>query len=475
MKNIKLLALIVFILSAFVMQVWGEEELIYTLTPASGSNNGYAGNCNIVISGITWNLTGNSQQQPWRIGGKSLTDTDRALYSKTAISSNISKIVVTHGAASSITVNSITVIVSTNSDFSSPISTLTPTFTANADVTINRPDGKDWSNCFYKIVYNVTVSGSNNKFLEFTSAKFYTETTSTCEEGKTVNFNAGAGSCATTSLTETCDGSGVVLPNVTASGVCKGWTTFAGWATAAVSDSTTTSVTLYAAGETYIPSSDGETLYAVFSKSKGSGRDEGYYITTSLSVGKTYIFGAVKAEASASLANNIAFGAVAFTNTFNDTENNWGSRVDLTPNTSGYVGTTSVTAACKWVLESVSEGNYSFKNNSNYIYLGSKEGSKKVGAQSGISTSANMYLENVNGVCKSAFMCHPASSSTNVMLYNTSNGYRMYAPRTYSATMSPYIRFYEYDAGSTTYYCSDPNCCTPLGAIKGSLVCSNRV
>ncbi|MBR2168327.1 MAG: hypothetical protein IJ920_08480, partial [Paludibacteraceae bacterium] len=90
--------------------------------------------------------------------------------------------------------------------------------------------------------------------------------------GKTVNFNAGPGSCGTSSLTETCDGSGVVLPNVTASGVCKGWTTFAGWRTSAIAtaDSTTTNPgTLYAAGSTYYPSSDNETLYAVFSKTKG--------------------------------------------------------------------------------------------------------------------------------------------------------------------------------------------------------------
>ena len=159
-----------------VGNAWAAEEVCYTLTPASGSNNGYANNCDIAISGITWNLTGNSQMQPWRIGGKSLSSVDRNLYSKTAISNNVSKIEVTHGAASSITVNSWTVIVSKNADFSSPVSTLTPTFEASTTTTINRPDGKDWSNCYYKFVYNVSVSGSSNKFIEFTSAVFY-ETT----------------------------------------------------------------------------------------------------------------------------------------------------------------------------------------------------------------------------------------------------------------------------------------------------------
>ena len=150
----------------------GAEGVVYTLTPDGGSNNNYTSNCDIEIDGITWNLTGNSQMIPWRIGGKSLTKTDRALYSKTALNKDVSKIEITHGAASSITVNSMTVIVSKNADFSSPVSTLTPSFVANGTVRVNRPDGKDWSNCYYKFVYNVTVSGSSNKFVEFTQAVF---------------------------------------------------------------------------------------------------------------------------------------------------------------------------------------------------------------------------------------------------------------------------------------------------------------
>ena len=150
----------------------GMESVVYTLNPTNGSNNGYANNCDIEISGITWNLTGNSQTNPWRIGGKSLTGVERTLFSKTKLSKNISKIEITHGAASSITVNSMTVIVSKNADFSSPVSTLTPTFVANETVTVDRPADKDWSDCYYKFVYNVTVSSTSNKFIEFTKAEF---------------------------------------------------------------------------------------------------------------------------------------------------------------------------------------------------------------------------------------------------------------------------------------------------------------
>ncbi len=178
------LALLAFFIPSMIAVGQTRAEVVaYTLEPANGTNNSYTGNCDITINGITWNLTGNSQQIPWRIGGKSLSNVDRPLYSKTAISDNITKIEVTHGAASSITVNSWTVIVASDASFNNVISTLTPTFTANATTTINRPTGVDWSNCYYKFVYNVSVSGSTNRFIQFSQAKFYKQegSTPTCD------------------------------------------------------------------------------------------------------------------------------------------------------------------------------------------------------------------------------------------------------------------------------------------------------
>ncbi len=191
------------------------------------------------------------------------------------------------------------------------------------------------------------------------------------------------------------------------------------------------------------------TFYAVFADAS-SGGEASYKVTTTLTKGETYIFGAVKAAASPTLANNTTFGAVAFTNTYNSSSPNWGQRVDLTPDANGKIAATntSITNECKWVLESIDDGNYKFKKGTNYLYLGTSVGSTS-GAQSGISTTGNCYIENVNSTCKDAFLLHPASSSTNIMLYNTSNGYRMYASRSYSATMAPYVRFYEYNPGVT--------------------------
>ncbi|MBE6285841.1 MAG: hypothetical protein E7093_05295 [Bacteroidales bacterium] len=146
-----------------------QSELIYTLTPTGGSNNSYAGNCDIAIDDITWNLEGNSQVQPWRMGGKSLTTVDRALYSKTPMNGTVDKVVLTTGTASSITVNSAKLLVSTNSDFSSA-TTYTFTFKASTDIEIPVSAA---SGSYYKFVFNVTVSGTSNKFIQISGAKFY--------------------------------------------------------------------------------------------------------------------------------------------------------------------------------------------------------------------------------------------------------------------------------------------------------------
>ena len=148
------------------------EAVCYTLTPASGKNNSYAGSCDITINNITWNLTGNSQTNPWRIGGKSLTKVDRTLYSKTALNQNVTKIEVTHGSASGIKVNSFTLLVAGKADFTDAKS-YTGTFAANSTSTFTRPDGADWNNKYYKFVYNVTNSTGDNKYIQFKEAKFY--------------------------------------------------------------------------------------------------------------------------------------------------------------------------------------------------------------------------------------------------------------------------------------------------------------
>lgn len=158
----------------------GENEsadvtLPYTLDTTGslqGSSNAYAGTANATVAGVTWAFEGNSQINPWRLGGKSITNTDRAVYTKTAMNADVKAIELTHGTANDITVNSLTLIVSKNNDFSSPVSTLPIEFAASKTTTIEKPAGADWNGCYYKFVYNVTVAADQNKFVQFCKVVF---------------------------------------------------------------------------------------------------------------------------------------------------------------------------------------------------------------------------------------------------------------------------------------------------------------
>ena len=146
------------------------ESLVYTLEPETGSNNSYAGNCDVTIDGITWNLTGNSTMIPWRIGGKNLTNVDRALYSKTPIESTVNKVVLTTGTSNLAAVNSAKLLVADNASFTNAVE-YSFTFAVSSDIEIPVSAA---ANSYYKFVFNVNA-GSSNNFLQFVRAKFYTE------------------------------------------------------------------------------------------------------------------------------------------------------------------------------------------------------------------------------------------------------------------------------------------------------------
>jgi len=172
-RTLLLLALIV----GCVNYGWAEDELFYTLTPASGTNNAYASSCDVAISGITWNVVGNSQlgDKIWGIGGKSISNQDRTIYSKTQMSSAISKIEMEASSESGITVNSVKLIVANDADFTNKIDEVSVTFSSGNTMTIKPSSPKtEWDkNAYYKFVFNVTVSGNKNKKVTFSGAKFY--------------------------------------------------------------------------------------------------------------------------------------------------------------------------------------------------------------------------------------------------------------------------------------------------------------
>lgn len=142
--------------------------VLYTLMPENGENNSYAGNCDVTINEITWNLTGNSTIIPWRIGGKYITNIDRNLYSKTAFPKALTSIKITFGSAIDITVNFCKLVYSTNADFTnSKECNIKFTASSTVEVTESFP-----ANAYYKLVLNVTNNTKNNKFVELSKIEF---------------------------------------------------------------------------------------------------------------------------------------------------------------------------------------------------------------------------------------------------------------------------------------------------------------
>lgn len=272
-------------------------------------------------------------------------------------------------------------------------------------------------------------------------------------------------------LEEASAGAGVTLPSRDG---CPGYT-FVGWTASWTEEQdewTQVAPAIIPAG-LYNPISD-INLYPVYRKGSGAASAT---ITTTLTAGKQYVIGAVKAAPSATLANNTAIGAIGFTGLYSSTS--WGQYTTYTPNTSGEI-TAAIGSQYIWTLESITSGKYSFKNNNNasypYIYLSTSTGSN----QAGLNTTGQVYLENANATCKDAFLLHPSSTGTNKLLLNTNSncGYRMYgSSQAASASMCPYIRFYEYNIDY--YYISEPSCETvcadPTAATKGTFNRSTQV
>ena len=157
--------------------------LTYTLQATTGTNNAYAQSGEIEVDGLTWVVNGNttlkSNEKPiWRIGGKNIENTDRFIYGKSPISGKVSKIEITHvGVGKNVTVNSVTVFVYDTAEdaanATNEVSSVTGSFVANEVTTFEAPEGQDWTGKYYRIVYNLSVSGSKNQGVDFLKADFW--------------------------------------------------------------------------------------------------------------------------------------------------------------------------------------------------------------------------------------------------------------------------------------------------------------
>ena len=185
MRKNKLLLLLALLLTA-ATGAWAEEQVVYTLDGTqTASNTAYATAGVVNQGGMTWSVTGNVNQNPWRIGGKSLSGVDRSIWSENSLDETVTKVTLEFGTASSITVNSITMTVAGDDGFSDVIDTKAVTFSANNTVDVTPTEGKEWKNAYYRFVFNVTVSGNSNKFLQLKSIKFYNDPDAQQQGGST--------------------------------------------------------------------------------------------------------------------------------------------------------------------------------------------------------------------------------------------------------------------------------------------------
>lgn len=292
-----------------------------------------------------------------------------------------------------------------------------------------------------------TVTVTNNQFTMPAYNVTVGATFGAKPAGKTVNFDAGPGVSASSSLTETCSGSGVTLPTVTATGVCKGWTTFAGWATAPVTDSTTTSgVTLYAAGDNFVPASNGQTLYAVYSKSKGGGSGTLTIVPETYTNKGTNAYGS-GAERTGTVGT-INLGAHYVTGNASGTPggSTAGQFLQCQGNNANIYNKTALPGKItQVVLNQNSATAFS-------LYCGTEQLMSSDNTSTGQTPSGTAQT---------------AQSAATQMTWTVSGNYTYFDIK--KGSSAGYITSIVITYGSsTTYYCSDPNCCTELGSINGS-------
>lgn len=242
------------------MQAKAEDTPFYTLdtTKVKGSNSAYDKTEDVTVEGITWNAAGNLQMTPWRIGGKSLTNVDREVYTLTAMPKAVRQIGLTVGTTTSVTVNSLNLIVASDEAFSSVIETVPANFEASSTITFSPKTGTEWAtSSYYKFVFNVTITNSSkNQYFQFNKVEMY-ETVS-ASGTYNVSYDANGGTGEVNDPKEyTAGQSATVLSGETLS---KENYAFAGWNTAKDGKGTA-----YAPGDPLVVSGS-TTLYAVWER-----------------------------------------------------------------------------------------------------------------------------------------------------------------------------------------------------------------
>lgn len=148
------------------------ETWFYEMTPIAGGNQYYGVASEIVVDGIGWKVYGNTESyETWALGGKSITKTNRDIITLNPIWGEVAKVTVCVGKTSgNIKFNSLSLTVADNSSFSNSKKYTIGSPSANTDYTFEITSATD---AYYKVTYNLTVSGSSQKYFAFDGIKFF--------------------------------------------------------------------------------------------------------------------------------------------------------------------------------------------------------------------------------------------------------------------------------------------------------------
>lgn len=183
MKRTTFLSLFTLLLFLSGSSAWA-DELFYTLTAVKGSQSAYAKYSDVTIDGLTWNAPGNQSLDGgiWRIGGKSLNGVNRNISACQGLSSAICRVVVNHKGTSRNTVSIpyMALVVAEDADFSSVVDSVAvkPTIAQSTEGSVeflpSASQGTEWATeLYYRLVINVTNTGTSNGGLDLTSVEFY--------------------------------------------------------------------------------------------------------------------------------------------------------------------------------------------------------------------------------------------------------------------------------------------------------------
>ena len=288
----------------------------------------------------------------------------------------------------------------------------------------------------------------------------------------TITYNAGSGSCATSTWTQPSYEASTTLPTATAPTTCSGWE-FEGWCTSSAGDAedNTTSPGTILTGS-YTPTAD-VTLYAIYTHSE-SGGSSSYNKVTSAPTDWTGDYLIVYETGALCFDANLATGSVdAIGNT---------QEVTISNNS---IASTSTVDNYRWTVESVT-GGYNIKSAKNGYYIGNTA-QKNSSADNGLTRSASSSTDDGyvltlawDGTNNLPTIKAVKNGNTFLIYNNTSNQtrFRFYKSATCNAGVGTgeykALSLFKKASSTTKYYMTSLVCCSPLGSINGSVSVSQE-